>query len=714
MSRSRRVSGAAFALCAGGAGWVLAGYPLALLALPARPWRRDDAATPSLSILIPAFRERDALRRKLEALEGLDYPGERLQVIVLADEDPELPRIARAARPDALVLFEPERGGKAAGLNRGLAHATGDVVVMTDANNLLEPGSLRAAARHFADPSVWAVAGRRGEDGSAYDRYEDLLRRLETRSGSVAAMSGEFMAARRERVPPFAEGIVNDDFWLLSQIVCAGGRVVYDPDAASTEPPVSLRGEIGRRSRMGAGRVAALRDVRGLPPAFAWRALSHKHGRLALPFLLLGSSRRAPGCATGRRSGAPRCPVGLLRRRRDGRRGRGAGRPGGPGRACRGSVHGRQRGSRDRRPADAARRAGHPLAAGSLMCGIAGVVGGGQVDRELLRRMCDSLAHRGPDGEGIHVDGAVGLGMRRLAIIDLETGDQPIYSEDGRIVLVFNGEIYNYRELARELRVRGHRFAGESDSEVIVHLYEELGAECVHRLRGMFAFAIWDGRRGELLLARDRVGKKPLYWTIHDGALRFASEPRAILQDETVPRTVDYAAIDAFLVNQYVPQDMCAFAALRKLAPASRLRWRPGGEPAIERWWRLEYAPKQQLGLDEAAERLRAAILEATRLRPAERRAGRGVPLRRGRLERRRGRDGAGERRARADVLRVVPRHAARRGPVRAGRRGAVGHPPRGAGRRARHGGDAAADRLAFRRAVRRPRRAADLPAVGG
>jgi asparagine synthase (glutamine-hydrolysing) len=249
------------------------------------------------------------------------------------------------------------------------------------------------------------------------------------------------------------------------------------------------------------------------------------------------------------------------------------------------------------------------------MCGIAGVVGGGLVDRELLQRMCDSLAHRGPDGEGMHLDGAVGLGMRRLAIIDLETGDQPIYSEDGRTVLVFNGEIYNYRELARELRARGHRFAGESDSEVIVHLYEELGADCVHRLRGMFAFAIWDGHRGELLLARDRVGKKPLYWTIHDGALRFASEPRAILQDETVPRTVDYAAIDAFLVNQYVPQDMCAFAALRKLAPASRLQWRPGSEPTIERWWRLEYAPKQQLGLDEAAERLRAAILEATRLR---------------------------------------------------------------------------------------------------
>jgi asparagine synthase (glutamine-hydrolysing) len=248
------------------------------------------------------------------------------------------------------------------------------------------------------------------------------------------------------------------------------------------------------------------------------------------------------------------------------------------------------------------------------MCGIAGMVGG-RADRELISRMCDSLLHRGPDGEGLHVEGQVGLGMRRLAIIDLEGGDQPIYSEDGRIVLVFNGEIYNYRELAAGLRARGHVLRSESDSEVIVHLYEEHGADCVHHLRGMFAFAIWDGRSGELLLARDRVGKKPLFWALHDGVLRFASEPRAILLDPAVPRDVDFAAIDAFLVNQYVPHDLCAFAALRKLPPASRLRWRPGGEPAVERWWQLEYGPKAAIGLDEAAERLRVAILEATRLR---------------------------------------------------------------------------------------------------
>ena len=298
MSRGGNLAGAAFAVSAGGAAWILAGYPLMLLALPARPWRRDESQLPAVSILVPAYRERDALRRKLEALGELDYPRDRLQVIVLADEDEQLAVVAREARPDALVLFEPERRGKAAGLNRGLERATGDIVVMTDANNLLAPGSLRAAVRHFADPSVWAVAGRRGESGSAYDRYEDLLRRLETRSGSVAAMSGEFMAARRERTPPFPPGIVNDDFWLLSQIVCAGGRVVYEPDAASSEPPVPLRGEVARRSRMGAGRVAALRDVGALPRAFAWRALSHKHGRLALPFLLLGvlfSSARLRG-----------------------------------------------------------------------------------------------------------------------------------------------------------------------------------------------------------------------------------------------------------------------------------------------------------------------------------------------------------------------------------------------------------------------------------
>ncbi len=250
------------------------------------------------------------------------------------------------------------------------------------------------------------------------------------------------------------------------------------------------------------------------------------------------------------------------------------------------------------------------------MCGIAGVVTGGEpVQRVALERMCDSLVHRGPDSQGLHVDGGVGLGMRRLAIIDLVTGDQPLYSEDREIALVFNGEIYNHEPLRDELRARGHTFAGGSDAEVVVHLWEEHGPACVERLRGFFAFAIWDGRRGELFLARDRLGKKPLYWAHEDGALLFASEPRALFQDGRVPRDVDPRAIDAFLVNQYVPNELCAFERVHKLPPASRLTWRPGGEPRVERWWRLEYGPKEELSDADAVDRLRELLLESTRLR---------------------------------------------------------------------------------------------------
>ncbi|MEA2429255.1 MAG: hypothetical protein QOF37_2883, partial [Thermoleophilaceae bacterium] len=186
-------------------------------------------------------------------------------------------------------LFSPERGGKAAGINRALREATGDVVIMTDANNVLGRHSVRAAARHFADPAVWAVAGRRGESGSPYDRYEDLLRRLETRSGSVAAMSGEFMAVRRDRLPELPEDVVNDDLWLLCQIVRGGGRAVYERDAASVEEAVGTGEELARRSRIGAGRAMLIGELPGLPPAFALRLVSHKFGRLALPFLMLAA-----------------------------------------------------------------------------------------------------------------------------------------------------------------------------------------------------------------------------------------------------------------------------------------------------------------------------------------------------------------------------------------------------------------------------------------
>jgi cellulose synthase/poly-beta-1,6-N-acetylglucosamine synthase-like glycosyltransferase len=277
-----------FWACAAAAGWVLAGYPLALRALPRRPWRSDEARLPAVSVIVPGYRERETLPQKLRALAELDYPPGLIEVLVPIDGDEELARLAGDAAPAAKVLFSEERAGKAAGLNRALEQAGGEVVAMTDANNLLEAGSLRAAARHFADPQIWGVAGRRGEAGSAYDRYEDLIRIAESRSGSVAAMSGEFMAVRRERMPRFPVGIVNDDFWLLCALVRAGGRVIYEPLAASEEPPPSARGEVARRSRMGAGRVMAAAELRGLPAGFAMRIVSHKLGRLALPFLLLG------------------------------------------------------------------------------------------------------------------------------------------------------------------------------------------------------------------------------------------------------------------------------------------------------------------------------------------------------------------------------------------------------------------------------------------
>jgi asparagine synthase (glutamine-hydrolysing) len=250
------------------------------------------------------------------------------------------------------------------------------------------------------------------------------------------------------------------------------------------------------------------------------------------------------------------------------------------------------------------------------MCGIVGKVSGREpVDAALLGRMCEAIRHRGPDDQGIHLDGPVGLGMRRLSIIDLVTGDQPLSSEDGEVVLVFNGEIYNHLQLRQELERRGHRFRGHSDGEAIVHLYEEIGPSCVDRLRGMFAFALWDARERRLMLARDRVGKKPLFYANVGDTLWFGSEPRAIMLDPEVPRDVDPRAIDAFLVNQYVPHHLCAFRALSKLPPASRLLWRPGDRPSVERYWSLDYEPKDRMTAEQARERVRESILEATRLR---------------------------------------------------------------------------------------------------
>ena len=252
----------------------------------------------------------------------------------------------------------------------------------------------------------------------------------------------------------------------------------------------------------------------------------------------------------------------------------------------------------------------------AAVCGIAGVLSvDGPVQPGLVGRMLGALEHRGPDSTGCFDDHGVALGVARLAVIDPEGGDQPMFNEDRRIVVVCNGEIYNYRELRRDLVRRGHRLRTHSDAEVIPHLYEELGDAFVERLRGMFALALWDAGERRLLLARDRVGKKPLFYAEREGRLWFASEPRAILLDEQIPREVDRQAIDLFLHYQVVPSPRSAFAAIRKVRPAHVLTYQDGAL-AARRYWKLSYADRD-VGRSraEVCEEIREAVLEATRLR---------------------------------------------------------------------------------------------------
>lgn len=251
------------------------------------------------------------------------------------------------------------------------------------------------------------------------------------------------------------------------------------------------------------------------------------------------------------------------------------------------------------------------------MCGIAGQLrtDGRRVDPELVARMCAALEHRGPDSRGTHITDDVGFGIQRLRVIDLATGDQPIYNEDRSVVVVLNGEIYNFQELRARLRKAGHLFTSEGDTEVIVHLYEEEGLQCVRSLQGMFAFALWDQRRRRLLIARDRVGKKPLFYSYAERGITFASELRALLQDREIPREIDYQAIDCYLTYQYVPSPLSAFRAIRKLPPASTLVFE-AGEIAISRYWDLDYAKKRPVpDIREIHEEVREAIRGATRRR---------------------------------------------------------------------------------------------------
>ena len=226
------------------------------------------------------------------------------------------------------------------------------------------------------------------------------------------------------------------------------------------------------------------------------------------------------------------------------------------------------------------------------MCGIAGVIHRDPdqpVSRALLKCLCSALEHRGPDDEGLYVSGPVGLGMRRLSIIDLSGGQQPIFNEDGSKVIVFNGEIYNYRELRRGLIARGHTLRSQGDTETVLHLYEELGPACVEQLRGMFAFAIWDATQRTLLLGRDRFGIKPLYVLTAPWGIAFASELKALHAADLTSRALDWEALDMFLQLGYIPAPASPFRDVRKLEPAQTLLWKSSGETVVRRYWHLPH-----------------------------------------------------------------------------------------------------------------------------
>jgi len=228
--------------------------------------------------------------------------------------------------------------------------------------------------------------------------------------------------------------------------------------------------------------------------------------------------------------------------------------------------------------------------------------------------MCGVIAHRGPDDEGVYIGDGVAIGMRRLSIIDLSNGYQPISNEDGTVWIVFNGEIYNYQELRRDLQRRGHTFRTASDTETIVHLYEDLGPRCVDRLRGMFAFAIWDTRRRQILLARDRMGIKPLYYYERDGELIFASELKPILQIASVERSLDWESVGHLFSTLATPATRSIVKGVSKLEPARFAVGSQGRNLRIERYWDLDFSPNDRATEEDFVEDLRERLAEAVTL----------------------------------------------------------------------------------------------------
>ena len=251
------------------------------------------------------------------------------------------------------------------------------------------------------------------------------------------------------------------------------------------------------------------------------------------------------------------------------------------------------------------------------MCGITGFINanGASADRSILERMNAAIIHRGPDEDGFYIKDNVGLAMRRLAIIDLAGGQQPIYNEDRTKSIVYNGEIYNFQELRDDLERRGHKFYTHSDTETIIHLYDEFGEKCLDRLRGMFAFAIWDETEKSLFIARDRVGKKPLLYSHRpNGDLIFGSEFTAVLEHPSIGREVDHLAIDGYLSYLCVPAPMTAYKEIRKLEPGHLLKWK-NGRIETRRYWQPNFSKKIKISEEEAIEETTRLLRESTKLR---------------------------------------------------------------------------------------------------
>jgi len=281
------------------------------------------------------------------------------------------------------------------------------------------------------------------------------------------------------------------------------------------------------------------------------------------------------------------------------------------------------------------------------MCGICGRINLDKkaLAKDLVHQMCQTIIHRGPDSEGIYLSTEhnpnaipVGLGIRRLAIIDLQTGDQPIHNEDKSVWLVLNGEIYNFQSLREDLLKKGHRFYTKTDTEVIVHLYEEYGVDCPKHLRGMFAFALWDNNKRQLFLARDRLGKKPLCYARINNSLIFGSELKSILLNPEIKKEIDYEALDQYLAYYYIPAPLTIFKQIRKLPPASYLLCDASGnatgsntvtasysdpQPAkagrstitIDKYWQLDYRQKTIMSTGEYCQKIMNLLEEATKIR---------------------------------------------------------------------------------------------------